>query len=59
MDHIAQTRRRRGVNFVLGGTVAAAVILLLGFATGVVDLGLGVPEVRIDGPSAALLETSR
>jgi hypothetical protein len=48
MDHFAQRRRPRGVNFLLGGAFAAAVVVGIGLVTGVLDLGLGVPDVRIE-----------
>ncbi|GIT95888.1 hypothetical protein JANAI62_25110 [Jannaschia pagri] len=49
MDNFG-SRRPRGVNFILGGTLVACAFLAFSLFSGQVDLGIGVPDVRIDRP---------
>ncbi|MFO6463351.1 hypothetical protein ACK8OR_03075 [Jannaschia sp. KMU-145] len=41
-------RRTRGINFILGGTLVAALFTAFLAVGGSLDVGLGAPEVRID-----------
>ncbi|MGB3556292.1 MAG: hypothetical protein WBA25_16815 [Jannaschia sp.] len=46
-------RRPRGLNLLVGGTVAVLGLLVISLVGGGLDMGLGAPEVRIDGPASA------
>ncbi|WP_109565534.1 hypothetical protein [Jannaschia seohaensis] len=50
MAYFPSPIRIRGLALVVFGTLAAALLVALAFATGLVDLGLGAPTVRIDAP---------
>jgi hypothetical protein len=54
MAYFTPPFRIRGLPFIVVGTLVAAGLVALAFASGLVDLGLGAPTVRIDapGPSA-------
>jgi hypothetical protein len=47
------SRVPRGLLLVLGGSVAAGLVIAVLLFGGLVDLGLGAPAVRIDGPRPA------
>jgi len=53
MAYITPSHRIRGLSLVIGGTLAAAFVVALALVSGVIDLGLGAPDVRIDAPSGS------
>ncbi|WP_371153894.1 hypothetical protein [Jannaschia sp. 2305UL9-9] len=42
-------RRTRGINFLLGGILVACVFIAFSLLGGDFDLGMGAPEVHIEG----------
>ncbi|MEL6585486.1 MAG: hypothetical protein AAFY65_00415 [Pseudomonadota bacterium] len=44
----SRPRRTRGINFLLGGVLVAAILVGLSLMGGTLDLGVGAPTVRID-----------
>jgi hypothetical protein len=53
MDRVATFRLPRGSTFLLGGTVMALALIGGAFMAGIIDMGFGAPQVRIDATSPA------
>ncbi|TFL16287.1 hypothetical protein [Jannaschia formosa] len=53
MAFVTPPSRIRGLSFLIGGTLAAAVLVALALIGGVIDLGIGTPDVRIDAPGTS------